>query len=185
MVGIYARCCTLRRAKNTPHSFICVKFVYISTLITRNGSWDICYKSRVVNLERGDTVQFPGLPHIYFLFTVQLRIFHVCRSKNLCNRYLSFYWKKWFYIWYMAFAWWIVLCLPCVNGRTDGRTRWLQYSPELQIKKKSCQTLGPASKRVLPDLSTFCQTCFFFRNFLIFHFQYSMIILIRGIIKSY
>ena len=28
------------------------------------------------------------------------------------NRYLSFYWKKWFYIWYMAFAWWIVPCLP-------------------------------------------------------------------------
>jgi hypothetical protein len=39
---------------------------------------------------------------------------------------------------------------------------------ELQIKKNSCQTLGPASKRVLPDL-------LFFRNFLIFHFQYSMI----------
>ena len=33
--------------------------------------------------------------------------------------------------------------------------------PELQIKKKSCQTLGPGSKRVLPDLSTFCQTYFF------------------------
>ena len=55
---------------------------------------------------------FPGLPDIYFLFTVQLRIFHVCRSKNFCNRYLSFYWKKWFYIWYMAFAWWLVPCLP-------------------------------------------------------------------------
>ena len=39
---------------------------------------------------------------------------------------------------------------------------------ELQIKNNSCQTLGPASKRVLPDL-------LFFRNFLIFHFQYSMI----------
>jgi hypothetical protein len=24
------------------------------------------------------------------------------------NRYLSFYWKKWFYIWYMALAWWLV-----------------------------------------------------------------------------
>ena len=48
----------------------------------------------------------------YFLFTVRLRIFHVCRNKNFCNRYLSFYWKKRFYIWYMAFAWWIVPCLP-------------------------------------------------------------------------
>ena len=27
------------------------------------------------------------------------------------NRYLSFYWKKWFYIWYMALAWWLVPCL--------------------------------------------------------------------------
>jgi hypothetical protein len=55
---------------------------------------------------------FPGLPHIYFLFTVRLRIFHVCRNENFRNRYLSFYWKKWFYIWYVAFAWWLVLCLP-------------------------------------------------------------------------
>ena len=29
---------------------------------------------------------FPGLPHIYFLFTVRLIIFHVCRNKNFCNR---------------------------------------------------------------------------------------------------
>jgi hypothetical protein len=29
-----------------------------------------------------------------------------------CNRYLIFYWKIWFYIWYMALAWWIVPCLP-------------------------------------------------------------------------
>ena len=55
---------------------------------------------------------FPGLPHIYFLFTVRLGIFHVCRNKNFCKRYFSFYWKKWYYIWYMAFAWWIVPCLP-------------------------------------------------------------------------
>ena len=55
---------------------------------------------------------FPGLPHIYFLFTVRLIIFHVCRNENFRNSYLSFYWKKWFYIWYMALAWWLVPCLP-------------------------------------------------------------------------
>ena len=55
---------------------------------------------------------FPGLSHIYFLFTVRLRIFHVCRNENIRNRYLSFYWKKWFYIWYVALAWWLVPCLP-------------------------------------------------------------------------
>jgi hypothetical protein len=55
---------------------------------------------------------FPGLPHIYFLFTVRLRIVHVCRKENFRNSYLSFYWKKWFYIWYMALAWWLVPCLP-------------------------------------------------------------------------
>ena len=37
---------------------------------------------------------FPGLPHIYFLFTVRLGIFHVCRNENFRNSYLSFYWKK-------------------------------------------------------------------------------------------
>ena len=55
---------------------------------------------------------FPGLPYIYLLFTVRLRIFHVCRNENFRNSYLSFYWKKWFYIWYMALAWWLVPCLP-------------------------------------------------------------------------
>jgi hypothetical protein len=55
---------------------------------------------------------FPGLPHIYFLFTVRLRIFHVCRNENFRNSYLSFNWKKCFYIWYMALAWWLVPCLP-------------------------------------------------------------------------
>jgi hypothetical protein len=40
---------------------------------------------------------FPGLPHVYFLLTARLRIFHVCRNENFRNRYLSFYWKKWFY----------------------------------------------------------------------------------------
>jgi hypothetical protein len=43
---------------------------------------------------------------------VRLRIVHVCHNRNFCNRYLSFYLKKWFYIWNMAFAWWIVPCLP-------------------------------------------------------------------------
>jgi hypothetical protein len=55
---------------------------------------------------------FPGLLHIYFLFTVWLIIFHVCRNENFRNSYLSFYWKKWFYIWYMALAWWLVPSLP-------------------------------------------------------------------------
>ena len=62
---------------------------------------------------------FPGLPHIYFLFTVRLRIFHVCRHENFRNSYLSFYWKKWFYIWYMALAWWLVPCLPFQVYRTS------------------------------------------------------------------
>ena len=44
-------------------------------------------------------LSFLGLPHIYFLFTVRLRIFHVCRNENFRNSYLSFYWKKWFYFW--------------------------------------------------------------------------------------
>ena len=43
--------------------------------------------------------------------------------------------------------------------------QYIQTNTELQIKKNSCQTLGPASKRVLPDLSTFCQTYFFLEIF--------------------
>jgi hypothetical protein len=43
---------------------------------------------------------------------VWLRIFHVCRNENFLNRYLSFNWKKWFHIWYMALTWWLVPCLP-------------------------------------------------------------------------
>ena len=50
--------------------------------------------------------------HTSFLFTVRLIIFHVCRNENFRNSYLSFYWKKWFYIRYMALAWWLVPCLP-------------------------------------------------------------------------
>jgi hypothetical protein len=57
-------------------------------------------------------VNIESCPHIYFLFTVRLRIFHVCRNENFRNSYLSFYWKKWSYIWYMALAWWLVPCLP-------------------------------------------------------------------------
>ena len=37
---------------------------------------------------------------------------HLSIRSHFRNRYLSFYWKKWFYIWYMALAWWLVLCLP-------------------------------------------------------------------------
>ena len=40
-----------------------------------------------------------------------LEFFHVCLNENFRYRYLSFYWKKWFDIWYMAFAWWLVPCI--------------------------------------------------------------------------
>ena len=41
-----------------------------------------------------------------------LRIFHVCHNENFRNSYLSFYRKKWLYIWYMALAWWLIPWLP-------------------------------------------------------------------------
>jgi hypothetical protein len=46
------------------------------------------------------------------LLPVYSAIFHVCCNENFRNSYLSFYWKKWFYIWYMTLAWWLVPCLP-------------------------------------------------------------------------
>jgi hypothetical protein len=39
-----------------------------------------------------------------FIFDIWLwhgDLYHVCRNENFRNSYLSFYWKKWFYIWYM------------------------------------------------------------------------------------
>ena len=33
-------------------------------------------------------------------------------AENFRNSYLSFYWKKLFYIWYMALAWWLVTVSP-------------------------------------------------------------------------
>ena len=49
----------------------------------------------------------------YIAITLSVRP-SVCPSVHtfVTLRYLSFYWKKWFYIWYMALAWWLVLCLP-------------------------------------------------------------------------
>jgi hypothetical protein len=37
---------------------------------------------------------------------------HLSVRSHFRNRYLSFYRKKWFYIWYMALAFWLVPCLP-------------------------------------------------------------------------
>jgi hypothetical protein len=45
-------------------------------------------------------LRIPPLVHLCQICI--LRIFHVCCNENFCNRYLSFYWKKWFYIWYMT-----------------------------------------------------------------------------------
>jgi hypothetical protein len=39
------------------------------------------------------------------------------------------------------------------------------YFTRVADRKNFCQTLGPASKRVLPDLSTFCQTYLFLEIF--------------------
>jgi hypothetical protein len=78
----------------------------------------------VVSLERGDTVQvtMPNLQshisNIKSFLPVRAeisvtKVFITANMKNSkSNRYLSFYWKKWFYIWYVALAWWLVPCVP-------------------------------------------------------------------------
>jgi hypothetical protein len=71
---------------------ICI-YICISTLITRKclmtqHGFYIWYMALAWWLV--PCLPFPGLPHIYFLFTVRLRIFHVCRNKNFRNSYLSF-----------------------------------------------------------------------------------------------
>ena len=62
---------------------------------------------------------------IYCYYTPTHRVGAILQSPCLSvrshfhNRYLSFYWKKWFYIWYMALAWWLV---PCVSPFQVYRT---------------------------------------------------------------
>ena len=78
---------------------------------------------------------------------------------NWANEFAPIKWKVWRKIKSSTNILWLIL-----KNRTN--------ETELQIKKNSCQTLGPASKRVLPDLSTFCQTYFFLRIF--FYISLSM-----------
>jgi hypothetical protein len=154
-------------------------------IISSSRSWDICYESVNGRTDKRTDKRTRWLQYSpHSMSAVRLRIFHVCHNENFRNSYLSFYWKKWFYIWYMALAWWLVPCLPfpglpqtwkilsrtvnrsrcavnlergntvqvimpkpyikykiisssrsrdiryeSVNGRTNGQTRWLQYSP--------------------------------------------------------
>jgi hypothetical protein len=51
---------------------------------------------------------FPGLLHIYFLFTVRLRFVHVCHNKYFCNRYLSFLLEE--MILYLICGFWMMNC---------------------------------------------------------------------------
>ena len=53
------------------------------------------------------------------------------------NIYLCFYWKKWFYIWYMAFAWWLVPCLP-FPGLPHIYFRWMPDNSARMLRQ-----LGP------------------------------------------
>jgi hypothetical protein len=48
-----------------------------------------------------------NLPTYEFYTPTHIAITLSVRS-HFRNIYLSFYWKKWFYIWYMALAWWLV-----------------------------------------------------------------------------
>ena len=52
----------------------------------------------------------------------------------------------------------IVTICPMLKGKMEAKIPYCRVAD----KKNSCQTLGPASMRVLPDLSTFCQTYYFF-----------------------
>jgi hypothetical protein len=51
---------------------------------------------------------------IYYTLWVGAILQSPCPSvrSHFPNRYLSFCWKKWLYIWYMALAWWLVPCFP-------------------------------------------------------------------------
>jgi hypothetical protein len=77
--------------------------------------WNICPHSHflfvtVIFRSYGVLLNFFVIPPLieWGLYCNQLVRPSVCPSvrSHFRNRYLSFYWKKWFYIWYMALAWW-------------------------------------------------------------------------------
>jgi hypothetical protein len=102
-------------------------------IISSSRSWDICYAPLV----KCQNIMFSGFIDmlmygfsstgvtIYCYYTPTHRVGAILQSPCLSvrshfhNRYLSFYWKKWFYIWYMALAWWLV---PCVSPFQVYRT---------------------------------------------------------------
>jgi hypothetical protein len=51
-------------------------------------------------------------PFNYYTLQSPCPSVHPSVRSHFRNRYLSLYWKKWFYIWYMALARWLVPCLP-------------------------------------------------------------------------
>jgi hypothetical protein len=99
-------------------------------IISSSRSWDNCCES------------FHYSKHEkFYAITLSVRPF-VCPSvrSHFHNKYLSFYWKKWFYIWYMALAWWLVPCLPFPG--LSGETRY----------KSPCQSHISNIKSFLPVL---------------------------------
>jgi hypothetical protein len=65
---------------------------------------------------------YHGLPHIYFLFTVRLRIFHVCCNENFRNSYFSFYWNLSNIKSFLPVEAVISVTKVWTDGRTNGRT---------------------------------------------------------------
>jgi hypothetical protein len=77
----------------------------IYQIISSSRSWDNCYESFHYSKQRGLYCNHLVRPLVCPSVRLSIR-------SHFCNRYLSFYWKKWFYIWYVALAWWPVPCLP-------------------------------------------------------------------------
>jgi hypothetical protein len=64
-----------------------------------------------------DSKTFPTIWHTYMKLVTKYQISAINSCREKCNeKYLG--WtdrgktEKWFYIWYMALAWWFVPCLP-------------------------------------------------------------------------
>jgi hypothetical protein len=84
-----------------------------------------CWKSLTGDFSVFFHWECSGIPANYFLYIIPpliergLYCNHLVRlsvCSHFRNRYLSFYWKKWFYIWYMTLAWWKLLFHCAVHG---------------------------------------------------------------------
>jgi hypothetical protein len=70
----------------------------------------LCHEYIMCYFHVHSSIVFPMISHFHIFIPPLIEWGYIAITlsvrSHFRNRYLSFYWKKWFYIWYMALAWW-------------------------------------------------------------------------------